>query len=105
MGKIKAWVILFSCLALVYLFGVSFGPWLQQYIWGMDEVVQVMQEQGIDGGAYYYTEIEAAYDGQAYLNQSFQSMAPEHYGLTLPFLSGIILCLLILYFGFRHLPR
>ena len=104
-NQFKAWAILFSCLVLVYLFGVSLGPWLQQHIWGMDAIVQVMQEQEIDGGAYYYTEIEGAHDGQAYLNQSLKSMAPEHYGLTLPFISGIILCLLILFFGFRSLPR
>jgi len=71
----------------------------------MDALVQVMEEHDIDCGAYYYTEIEGAHDAQAYLNQPLQSMAPEHYGLTLPFVSGIVICLLILYFGFRYLPR
>lgn len=105
MNKKKGWLILLSVFFLVYLFGVSIGPWLQQYVHGMDEIVTVMEESNIDGGAYYYTEIEGAADGYAYLDQSLQFLAPEHYGLTLPFLSGIILCLLILYFGFRCLPR
>lgn len=105
MSRVKAWTILFSCFALLYLFGVSIGPRLQHHIHGMDEVVQVMQNHDIDGGAYYYTEIEAAHEGHAYLSQSVWTMSPEHYGLTLPLLSGIVICLLILYFGFRFLPR
>ena len=94
-----------SCFGLLYLFGIYGGPWIQARVGSLDAVVQVMEEQDIDGGAYYYTEIEGAYDGQAYLSQSVRSMAPEHYGLTLPFISGIIACLLILFFGFRYLPR
>lgn len=105
MSKKKGWLVLLSVLFFVYLFGVVIGPWLQQYIHGMDEIVTVMEESNIDGGAYYYTEIEGAADGYAYLDQSLQFLAPEHYGLTLPFISGIIICLLILYFGFRCLPR
>ncbi|MDJ0621559.1 MAG: hypothetical protein QNJ17_01265 [Desulfocapsaceae bacterium] len=105
MNKKKGWLVLLSVLFMVYIFGVFIGPWLQQHIFGMDEIVTVMEESGIDGGAYYYTEIEGATDGYAYLDQSLQFLAPEHYGLTLPFISGIIICLLILYFGFRCLPR
>ena len=105
MNKLKGWTILLLCLAGVYFLGTSVGPWLQHHIHGMDEIVTVMEESGIDGGAYYYTEIKGAADGYAYLDQSLQYLAPEHYGLTLPFLSGIVACLLILYFGFRFLPR
>ena len=105
MSKKKGWIVMLSCLFMVYLFGVSIGPWLQHHIHGMDEIVTVMEESGIDGGAYYYTEIEGAADGYAYLDQSFQFLAPEHHGLTLPLISGIISCMLILYFGFRFLPR
>ncbi len=105
MSKKKGWTILIISLFMVYLFGVSIGPWLQQYIYGMEEIVAVMEANDIDGGAYYYTEIEGAADGYAYLDQSMRFFAPEHYGLTLPFISGIIICLLILYSGFRFLPR
>jgi hypothetical protein len=105
MNRKKGWVVLILSLLLVYLFGVAIGPWLQHHIHGMDDIVAVMEEQNIDGGAYYYTEIEGAQEGYAYLSQSMQSMAPEHFGLTIPFVSGIICCLLILYFGFKFLPR
>lgn len=103
--RIKAWSLLVSVCLFIYSFGVFIGPWLQQYIYGMDKIVQVIEENGIDAGAYYYTEIEGAYEGQQYLTQTLQLMAPEHYGLTLPFLSGIVICLLILYFGLRTMPR
>ena len=105
MSRRKGWTILLLSLFLVYIFGAYFGPWLQHYIYGMDEIVTVMEDQDIDGGAYYYTEIEGAHEGCAYLNQSMQFMAPEHYGLTIPFICGIVCCLLILYFGFKFLPR
>ena len=105
MDKKKGWAILCSVCAGLYLFGIKIGPWLQHYIWGMDEIVQVIEEQNIDAGAYYYTEIEGAYDGQQYLSQSLQLMAPDQYGLTLPLLAGIVVCLLILYFGMKALPR
>ena len=101
----KGWAVLLLSFCFIYLFAVAIGPWLQHHIWGMDEVVQVIEANNIDSGAYYYTEIQGAEDGHAYLNQSLQSMAPDHYGLTLPFLSGILISLLILYFGFRTLPR
>lgn len=105
MGRFKGWATLLSVCLLVYLFAVKIGPWLITHIWGLDKIAQVIEEQNIDAGAYYYTEIEGAYEGQQYLSQSLQLMAPGHYGLTWPFLSGISLCLLILYFGMRALPR
>ncbi len=105
MERKKGWAILCLVCAGLYLFAIKIGPWLQHKIWGLDRIARVMDEQNIDGGAYYYTEIEGAHQGQQYLNQSLQLMAPEHYGLTLPFLAGIALCLIILYFGMKALPR
>ncbi len=96
---------LVSVCLFLYLFAVKIGPWLLHHIWGLDRIAQVIEDQNIDAGAYYYTEIEGAYEGQQYLSQSIQLMAPEHYGLTLPFLLGIALCLLILFFGMKALPR
>lgn len=104
-NRTKGWVVLISVCLLIYSFGVFIGPWLQRYIYGMDKIVQVIEENGIDAGAYYYTEIEASHAGQQYLTQTLQLMAPEQYGLTLPFIAGIVICLLILYFGLRALPR
>jgi len=97
--------VLLSAFLFVYLFGVKIGPWLQHHIWGMDQIVQSIEDNDIDAGAYYYTEIEGSADGYQYLSQTLQTMAPDHYGLTLPFLSGIVLCLLILYLGMKALPR
>ncbi len=105
MDKKKGWAILCSVCAGLYLFGVKIGPWLQGHIWGMDKIAKVIDEQNIDAGAYYYTEIEEAAEGYQYLSQTLQTMAPDQYGLTLPFLLGIALCLLILYFGMKSLPR
>ena len=104
MHKGKAWLILCSVCAGLYLFGTKIGPWLQHYIWGMDQIVKTIEENNIDAGAYYYTEIEGAADGYQYLTQTLQTMAPDQYGLTLPFISGIVACLLILFFGMRALP-
>ncbi len=104
-GRLKGWTILVSAFGLIYLFGVKIGPWLQGHIWGMDRIARVIDEQNIDAGAYYYTEIEGAADGYQYLNQTLQTMAPDHYGLTLPFLLGLALCGVILYFGMKSLPR
>ncbi len=105
MSRTKGWAILLSFPLLYYLFAVRIGPWLQSHIQGAEQIAGVVEEYNINAGAYYYTEVEEFAQAQAYLSQSLQTMAPEHYGLTLPFLSGIALCLLILYFGMRALPR
>ena len=105
MNRKKGWAILCLVGAGLYLFAVKIGPWLQHKIWGMDQIARTIEENNIDAGAYYYTEIEGAADGYQYLNQTLQTMAPDQYGVTLPFLAGIALCLLILYFGMRALPR
>ena len=105
MNRKKGWTILCLVCAGLYLFAVKIGPWLQHKIWGMDRIVRTIEENNIDAGAYYYTEIEGAADGYQYLSQTLQTMAPDQYGLTLPVLLGLGLCLLILYFGMKSLPR
>ncbi|MEJ2134231.1 MAG: hypothetical protein P8X86_03165 [Desulfofustis sp.] len=105
MGKLKGWTVLLSVCCFVYLFAVKLAPWLLLRIRGLEKIAEVVEEQNIDAGAYYYTEIEGSYEGQQYLSQSIQLMAPDQYGLTLPFLLGIVLCLLILYVGMKSLPR
>ena len=105
MDRKKGWAVLCLVCAGLYLFATKIGPWLQHKIWGMDQIVRAIEENDIDAGAYYYTEIEGAADGYQYLSQTLQTMAPDHYGLTLPFLLGLILCLLILYSGMKSLPR
>ena len=105
MSRTRGWIILLSVPLLYYLLALHVGPWLQAHIQGADQIAGVVEEYNINAGAYYYTEVEEFAQAHAYLTQSLQTMAPEHYGLTLPFLCGIALCLLILYFGMRALPR
>ncbi len=105
MPRVKAWTILLLTLFLLWVFGVAVGPWLQHHIYGMDQIVQVIEENNIDAGAYFYTEIEASYSGEKYLRQSLEMGAPDQFGLTPSFVSGIIICLVLLGIGWKYLPR
>ncbi len=100
--RLKGWVILISTFAALYIFAVGVGPWLQHKIYSFDEIVQVIEENNIDSGAYFYTEIEGSYQGEQYLKQSLSMAKPDEFGFTLPFLSGIAACLVILWFGWRY---
>ncbi len=105
MPRTKAWSILGLTFLSLWLFAVVVGPWLQHHIYGMDEIVQVIEENDIDSGAYFYTEIEGSYTGEKYLRQSLEMAAPDQFGLTLPFISGIVACLALLCVGFKYLPE
>lgn len=105
MSKKKGWAILLLTFVFLWIFGVAIGPWLQHHIYGMDQIVQVIVEQDIDAGAYFYTEIEGSYAGEKFLRQSLEMGAPEQFGLTPSFLSGILLCLFILFLGWKFLPN
>lgn len=104
-SKVKAWTVLLTTLALLWVFGVAIGPWLQERIPVFHEIVQVIIDQDIDSGAYFYTEIKGSYDGERYLRGALQQGGKDHWGLTWPFISGIVLCLVILAVGFRFLPN
>lgn len=105
MPRLKAWGILGITFFGLWLFAVVIGPWLQHHIYGMDTIVQVIEENNIDSGAYFYTEIEGAYNGEKYLRQSLEMGAPDQFGLTLPFIAGIAACFLLLIIGFKYLPE
>ena len=105
MARGKAWSILGLTFLSLWVFGAVVGPWLQHHIYSMDDIVQVIDENDIDSGAYYYTEIEGADAGKAYLRQSLEIAAPDQFGLTLPFISGIVSCLALLTLGFKYLPE
>ena len=105
MPRGKAWAILGATFLSLWIFAVAVGPWLQHHIYSMDDIVQVIEENDIDSGAYFYTEIEGAYTGEKYLRQSLELAAPDDFGLTLPFISGIVACLALLGFGFKYLPE
>ena len=103
-SKVKGWTIFLLTIFLLWFFGVAIGPWLQHHIPGVDQIVQEIEEQDIDAGAYFYTEIEGSYAGGNYLRQAVKMGAPDQFGLTFPFLSGVFICLLLLFLGWRYLP-
>ena len=105
LSKVQGWAVLLMTLFMLWLFGVAIGPWLQHHIYGMDQIVQVAEEQDIDAGAYFYTEIEGSYAGGNYLRQALKMGVPDEFGLTLPFLSGIFLCFFLLFLGWKYLPE
>ncbi len=90
---------------MIWGFGAFLGPWLVEQIPAMREIAQVIEEQDINSSAYFYTEIEASYEGERYLRESLAREAPEHSGLTLPFISAIVMCIGLLALGFRYLPN
>ena len=101
---IKAWGQLISILMLVWIFGTVVGPWLETRIPTFNKIVETIEKHDIDSGAYFYSEIKGSYDGERYLRDALELGAPDDIGLTLPFVSGIVLCLVILWIGFRFLP-
>jgi len=80
------------------------GPWGQENIPVFREIVQVIDEQDINSNAYFYTEIEASYEGEQYLRESIEFAGHRDAKFNLIFMSGVLLSLVILYLGFRFLP-
>lgn len=102
----RGWGMLTLCAAAIWLFGSVIGPALQSVIPLMDEIVYIADERDIDMGAYFYTEIEASFDGEQYLRESLALSKPEGSGgFTWPFLSAVVLCVVLLALGFRYLPN
>lgn len=103
-ASLKAWCTLISAILAVWFFGVYLGPWLVGYIPMMEEIVTVVEEQDINANAYFYTEIEASAEGEQFLRSSFEHSGRDDYGVTLPFISGVLLCFLILFLGYKFMP-
>ena len=102
----QRWGALALFLAAIWLFGAVIGPALQHKIPIMDQMVKIAEEQDIDMGAYFYTEIEASYDGERYLRDALQFSNPEGSGgFTWSFILSVVICLLMLALGFRYLPN
>ncbi len=104
-GGVRGWLKLAFFSLLIWFFGAVAGPWIQEHVSPFDEIVQVIEEQDIDSGAYFYTEIEAGFDGERYLRESFALADRGDFGWTAPFLSGVAICILLLVLGFRYLPN
>jgi hypothetical protein len=102
--RLQAWSILVSVMLSVWVFAVYLGPWLEGHIPMMAQIVKVIEEQDINANAYFYTEIEASSEGEQFLRGSFEHSGRDDYGVTLPFISGVLLCFLILFFGYWFMP-
>ena len=103
-SRLKAWGQLISVFLLLWVFGTVVGPWLETRIPTFDKIVETIEEQDIDSGAYFYSEIKGSYDGERYLRDALELGAPDEIGLTFSFVSGIVICLLLLWLGFRYMP-
>jgi len=103
-SRLRAWSMLVFGFFCVWLFAFIVGPWLQDKIPIYQQIIQVIEERDIDAGAYFYTEIEASYEGEQYLLESLKLSAPDEVGMTLPFVFSIVLCGVILWIGYRFLP-
>ena len=90
---------------MIWGFAVYTGPWLYDKIPYMRGIVTVIDEQDINSSAYFYTEIEASYEGERYLREALYREVPDQAGLTWPFISAIAICFLLLALGFRYLPN
>ena len=102
--RLKAWGQLISALCILWLFGTVVGPWLETRIPVFNKIVETIEKQDIDSNAYFYSEIKASYDAEPYLRSALEQGVPDQAGWTWPFISGIVICLVILWLGFRYMP-
>ncbi len=100
----RGWIILITTLMGLWVFAQVIGPWGETHIPVFNDIVEVIKARDIDSGAYFYTEIEASYTAESELQGAIKLKQPDQFGFTLPFISGIVTCLLILMVGFRYLP-
>lgn len=103
-SKIKAWSILLVSLGLVVLFAFVIGPWFQKQVPIVDEMFTLIEAHDINSNAYFYTDIEASYDGANYLKNAIRLSDEKEARLNIPFIAGLICCILILWVGFKYLP-
>lgn len=102
--RLKAWGQLLGAFFLIWMFGTVVGPWLETRIPVFNKIVETIEKQDIDSNAYFYSEIKASYDAEPYLRSALEQGVPEQAGWTLPFISGIVICFVILWLGFRFMP-
>ncbi|MCP4023761.1 MAG: hypothetical protein GY729_18090 [Desulfobacteraceae bacterium] len=102
---LRSWGTLILSVSMIALFALVAGPWLEQRIPIFNQIVNIIEEQDIESSAYFYSEVEASYTSEKELAGSILLKSPDQSGVTLPFVSGIIISLMILIIGFRHLPE
>ena len=103
--RVGSWVKLGIGFGLIWVFIFVIGPWAIDHIPMMRQIVQTIEERDINANAYFYTEIEGSYDGEQYLRNSLELSAPQEIGLTLPFILSIVICIVLLWVGYRYLPN
>ncbi len=103
--QMKAWAVLLSVLAFLWSFAVWLGPWMETRIPVFNEIVRTIDRDDIDSGAYFYTEIKGAYEGERYLRNALELGDPEQARFTPLFFSGVFCCIAILAIGWRYLPN
>lgn len=103
-SRIRGWTVLLAVLVGLWFFAVWLGPLLEDRIPVFNRIVQIIECRDIDAGAYFYTEIDAAYDGERYLKRATQPPESERTSSILLSVSGILICLVLLALGFRYLP-
>ncbi len=104
-SRVRAWGLLIFFSVLIVAFGSAIGPWIQNKIPTMRQIVQIIEERDIDSAAYFYTEIEASDDGEQYLRESIRFSGHKDAQLNFTFLSGVVLSMIILLLGYRFLPN
>lgn len=103
-SKLKAWGVLLTVLGCIGIFAFIAGPWLQKQIPIVDDMFTLIEEQEINSNAYFYTDIEASYDGERFLRGSIRLADEKEARLNFPFISGLVCCILILWLGYRFMP-
>ena len=103
-SKIQSWSILLLSVGLIAVFAFAIGPWFQKQVPIVDEIFTLIEEHDINSNAYFYTDIEGAYDGEKYLRGAIRHANEKEARLNIPFIAGLICCILILGIGFKFLP-
>lgn len=100
----KAWGVLLTVFGLLAFFALYAGPWLQKQVPIVDEMFTLIEEQDINSNAYFYTDIEGSYDGERFLKGAIRLADEKEARLNIPFIAGLICCILILGLGYRFMP-
>jgi len=103
-SRMRAWGLLAFFSVLIWVFGAFVGPWIIQSIPTFKKIVQVIEEQDINSNAYFYTEIEASYDGEIYLRDSIKFAGHRDAEFNLIFMSVVALSIVFMCLGFWYLP-
>ena len=102
-SRVQSWGKLLFFSFLIWVFGWVVGPYIETNVSTYKQIAKVVEERDIDSAAYMYTDEVGSYEGEYYLNDSLTHSQREDYGFTKSFISGIVLCFLILGFGWRFI--